>query len=457
MTGFLRACLIGCATLLFQPTSPADAQALRVVEGQTSGTLRVPMNRAVVVETEMLFSEISVAAPTIADIATLTERSIYVLGRMPGRTTMTLLGPDGSLIANVEIQVVPDLAELRERLREILPGEPVEVRTASDGIVLSGTVSSAFAVDRAMELASRYGQVSNLMLVGGQQQVMMQVRFAEMSRTVRQELGIEMTAESGTPNESGGFFGSGNEVEFPVTANPPGGQIGFSASAGSFSLNVLLEALETEGLVRTLAEPNLSALSGQTATFLAGGEFPVPTQGEGGEVSVEFQPFGIQLEFSPTVVNDGIINLQMSTVISSVDAEIPGNNSGVPGLRTREASTTIEMRDGESFAIAGLLQDDFRDSIGQVPWLGDLPILGALFRSTSYQREQSELVIILTAHLVSPVRGEALALPTDRIQIPTERELFLQGHTAGNRPPANSAAGEVAAQDFSGSYGYVLD
>jgi pilus assembly protein CpaC len=155
------------------------------------------------------------------------------------------------------------------------------------------------------------------------------------------------------------------------------------------------------------------------------------------------------------VVDDQIINLSMNTRVSSIDATIAGANS-TPGLRTREASTTVELRDGESFAIAGLLQDDFRDSIGQVPWLGDLPILGALFRSVSYQREQSELVIIVTAHLVQPVRGEALALPTDRVTIPTERELFLQGNLTG-APRPGTAAGDVARQDFSGSYGYVLD
>ena len=443
---FLRAGLVVCALALL-PATGATAQGLRVVEGQTSATLPVPMNRAVVVESEIAFAEISVANPAIADIATLSERSIYVLGRAPGRTTMTLLGPDGALIANVEVQVMPDVAELRERLREILRNEHIEVRTANDGIVLSGIVSSGRVVDRAMELAERYtpGRVSNLMLVGGSQQVMLQVRFAEMSRTIRQELGVDLSltdaAGSGTP--------------FSGTSTPPNGVMSITSNiAGTVRLNVLLEALEAEGLVRTLAEPNLTALSGETADFLAGGEFPVPVQRDG-ETTIEFKPFGIELGFTPTVVDDQIINLSMNTRVSSIDATIPGANS-TPGLRTREASTTVELRDGESFAIAGLLQDDFRDSIGQVPWLGDLPILGALFRSVSYQREQSELVIIVTAHLVQPVRGEALALPTDRVTIPTERELFLQGNLTG-APRPGTAAGDVARQDFSGSYGYVLD
>jgi pilus assembly protein CpaC len=447
MMGFMRACLIGSA-LALTSAAPVVAQALRVVEGQTSAALSVPMNRAVVVESDLLFAEISVANPAIADIATLSERSIYVLGRMPGRTTMTLLGADGALIANIEVQVVPDVAELRERLREILRNEPIEVRTANDGIVLSGTVSSGRVVERAMELAERYtpGRVSNLMLVGGSQQVMLQVRFAEMSRSIRQELGVEL----GITDASGGST-------FSASSTPPRGMLNLATTlGGNVRLNIMLEALEAEGLVRTLAEPNLTALSGQQAEFLAGGEFPVPVSNGDGDVTVEFRPFGIELSFTPTVVDEDIINLALSTTVSAIDATLENNTTGVPGLRTRNASTTVELRDGDSFAIAGLLQDDFRDSVQQVPWLGDLPILGALFRSANYQREQSELVVIVTAHLVRPVRGEALALPTDRVRIPTERELFLQGRTAG-APRVGTAAGDVARQDFSGSYGYVMD
>lgn len=465
MKRILSVCLLGAATLLIQPTLPAQAQGLRVVEGASTGTLRVPMNRAVVVEAEMLFAELSVANPAIADVATLSERSIYVLGRAPGRTTMTLLGADGSLIANVEIQVIPDVAELRERLGEILPGEPVEVRTANDGIVLSGTVGSSFAVDRALELAERYapGRISNLMMVGGQQQVMLQVRFAEMQRTVRQELstslGIGATSGNlGASVGAGSLNGGtalGNGIDVPGGLTGRTGGLGVSFSAGGLQLSVLLEALESNGMVRTLAEPNLTALSGATATFLAGGEFPVPTESESGGTTIEFKPFGVQLQFTPTVVGDGIINLSLNAEISSIGEIIAA--TGAPAVNTRSASTIVEMRDGDSFAIAGLLQDDFRDSVSEVPWLGDLPILGALFRSASYQRSQSELVIIITAHLVSPVNGEALALPTDRVRLPSENELFFMGQVTGRAPAAGTAAGEVAQQDFSGSYGYVMD
>jgi pilus assembly protein CpaC len=461
MTRLLAAAAIGLGAVFLQ-VAPAAAQTLRVLEGATSATLRVPMNRAVVVESDMLFAELSVANPAIADIATLSERTIYILGRAPGRTTMTLLSAEGALIANVEIQVVPDVAELRERLREILPGEGVEVRTANSGIVLSGTVSSLQAVDRAMQLAERYSSsVSNLMSVGGTQQVMLQVRFAEMQRTVRQELSASLGVQT-----SEAAFGTNafNATPAPTTPALGGGGVidgrtgalSIAFGAGSAQVGILVEALESNGMIRTLAEPNLTALSGQAAEFLAGGEFPIPVANEGG-TAVEFKPFGVNMAFTPTVIDGDIINLALNAEVSSIGPTVAtGGGAEIPSLNSRSASTTVELRDGESFAIAGLLQDDFRDSVGQVPWLGDLPILGALFRSASYQREQTELVIIITAHLVNPVRGEALALPTDRVTIPTEADLFLHGRVAG-APRQGTAAGDVAAQDFTGSYGYVME
>ena len=223
---------------------------------------------------------------------------------------------------------------------------------------------------------------------------------------------------------------------------------------------MLLEALEQKGVVRTLAEPNLVALSGQEAKFLAGGEYPVPVSQDNGAITVEFKPFGIELNFIPRVVDKDLINLELEAAVSDID---PTNGFSIDGFEIdaftrRETSTTVELRDGESFAVAGLLRDEFVDDNSQLPWIGDVPVLGALFRSASYQRAQTELVIIITAHLVTPTRGDVLALPTDRVKPPSEKDLFLFGRTAaGTRTPQQGAAGEVAQQDFSGSYGYVLD
>lgn len=471
----IRAALVGASLLFAQTGTVATAETLTVMEGTVSSALNVPMNRAVVVESETPFAELSIANPGIADISSLSDRTIYVLGKAPGRTSLTLLGADGRLLTNVEVHVTPDIAEFKERLQQILPGENIEVRTANDGIVLSGTVSSTAKLDRALELARRYApeRVSNLMMVGGTQQVMLKVRFAEMQRSVSKSLsssiGIQGTAFGDNLGLALGTntLGSASAVAAATDGALPGatdsnGAMLFGFNAGGLEVGILLEALESRGVVRTLAEPNLTALSGQEAKFLAGGEYPVPVSQDGGAVVVEFKPFGVELNFVPRVVDGEIINLELEAAVSSIDPANGFSSAGftVDAFRKRQTSTTVEMRDGQSFAIAGLLSDDFTDLSGQVPWLGDVPVLGALFRSAEYNRAQTELVIIVTPHLVTPSRGEALALPTDRVRPPTEAELFLFGQVAnetGRGANLGGAAGEVARQDFSGSYGYVLD
>ena len=246
--------------------TPVSAQTLTVMQGQATESLNVPMNRAVVVESEVPFAELSIANPGIADISTLSDRTIYVLGKAPGRTTLTLLAPDGKLISNVEVNVTPDIAEFKERLQQILPGEQIEVRTANDGIVLSGQVSSTAKLDRAMDLANRYApdRVSNLMVVGGTQQVMLKVRFAEVNRTITKTLsssiafgdGARLSGGTGTLTTAGA-----TPPKTPGISGESAGGIRLGGTVGGLEFSVLLEALEKKGLVRTLSEPNLTALS----------------------------------------------------------------------------------------------------------------------------------------------------------------------------------------------------
>lgn len=465
--GFFKAALLGLAVAVGPLAIPVQAENIKVVRKGAARDLNVAMNRAVVVESDTPFAELSIANPAIADFSTLSDRTIYVLGKTPGRTTLTLLDATGRLITNVDVHVTPDVSEFKERLRQIIPNEKIEVRSANDGIVLSGSVSSMARMTRALELAERYApeRVSNLMVVSGQQQVMLKVRFAEMQRSVSKSLSSSLAISSlgndlSLGSETGTFLDPGNSIVSPEITVPTGteGFLSVGLDIGSTQLAVVLEALENKGVVRTLAEPNLTALSGQEAKFLAGGEFPIPVdQGTDG-ITVEFKAFGVELNFIPRVVDDGIINLELAAAVSSVDTtnSITVEGLQLPAFRRRDASTTVSMRDGQSFAIAGLLQDDFRDNNAQVPWLGDVPVLGALFRSADYQRSQTELVIIVTSHLVSPTRGEAYALPTDRVKLPTEKDLFLNGRVAKD-VRRGGAAGEVAKQDFSGSYGYVME
>lgn len=468
---YIKAALLGI-TVALTPivANPLAAETLRVVRNGTNSLLTVPMNRAVVVESETPFAELSIANPAIADISTLSDRTIYVLGKSPGTTTLTLLDAAGKLITNVDVRVAADISEFKERLRQILPNEKIEIRTANDGIVLSGTASSTQKMQRALDLAERYApeRVSNLMTVGGVQQVMLKVRFAEMERTVSKQLGASLIGTvDGKGVTSGTFLQGNNAINFtdgdPSTgvtvADGTIGAFNIGINSGPLQLNLLLEALENRGMVRSLAEPNLIALSGQQATFHAGGEYPVPVSQDDGTISVEFKPFGVSLQFVPRVVDGDLINLELNTEVSGLDAANGFTNGSftISAFTSRKASTTVELRDGDSFAIAGLLEDDFQDVNSQIPWLGDIPVLGALFRSANYRRAQSELVIVITAHLVTPTRGEAIALPTDRVKPPSESDLFLFGQVANGNRPTRGAAGEVAKQDFDGSYGYVLD
>ena len=469
MSRLLGACALAATTTL-TPPGTAAAQTLRLAEGTVETALRVPLNRAVVLESDQPFAELSVANPEIADIATLSSTSIYVLGRAPGGTTLTLLGENGTLIANIEVRVTPDIAEFKERLRELLPGETIGVQTANDGLVLSGTVSSIRALENALQIAERYApeRVLNMMNVGGEQQVQLRVTFAEVSRSAARQLDGALTA-------NGSAFGDdlvfGAETRATLTDGTREGLATLAIPGSNFNLTAALAALESKGLSRTLARPNLAALSGQPARFLAGGEFPIPvfdSTGDDGDeptIAIEFRPFGVELIFTPTVVGDGIINLQLDAAVSEIDSDngIEFRNVQINAFARRQATTTVELRDGQSFAIGGLLQDDFRDNASGVPWLADIPVLGALFRSTEYQRNQSELMIVVEAHLIRPTRPEAIPLPTDSVRLPSERDLFLDGDLdAPVRAPIGTVVragrdGDPMTDDLSGTYGYVLE
>ncbi|SDX73854.1 pilus assembly protein CpaC [Albimonas donghaensis] len=457
--------------------APARAQsgapAVRVLEGAASPTVTVSVNRAIVLEAGEPFAEVSVANPGIADVAALSNRTVYVLGKTAGRTTLTLFGPGGRLISNVSVQVGPDLQEFKERLQQILPGEDIQARSAADGVVLSGTVSSAAYLARALELAERYapGRVSNMMSVGGSQQVLLRVRFAEVQRSASKSLGFNWSVGFGFGNfgvssAQGDYANADNVRGVPTqrglstpyaASNPAEGIMRIGYAAGGIVANLAIDALESKGFARTLAEPNLVALSGDDASFLAGGEYPVPVySAEDGNLSVDYRPFGVSLGFTPTVVSAEVINLELEAESSAIDTSIVIANNGVQfnGFSTRRAKTTIELKDGESFAIAGLLQDEFVDNANQLPWVGDVPILGTLFRSADFQRRQTELVIIVTAYLISPVTEDAIELPTDRIRLPSEEDLFLLGKLGHAADPVIRS---VAGREFEGAYGYVVE
>ena len=319
-------------------------------------------------------------------------------------------------------------------------------------MVLSGTVSGNTTMDKILAVSERFapGLVTNLMSVEGSQQVMLRVRFIEVKRSILKNMGFNFKIFEGDFSfTSGNTFASNTALaDFGAVALTGG-------TLGAVGIDALLNALESKGLTKTLAEPNLIALSGDTASFLAGGEFPVQTVSED-QTQIEFKPFGVRLSFTPTVLDNGLINLIVSPEVSAVDFSVAVG--GTPGLTVRRATTTIELRDGQSFAIAGLLQDDFSDTIDQIPLLGDIPILGALFRSSQFQKNETELVIIVEAHLVKPAPIGSLATPVDNFIPPSESDIWLFGRieAPGSGIPREGGLAAQGAGGIGGHYGHII-
>jgi pilus assembly protein CpaC len=443
------AALVLCTAIV--PNALAQGYSTSSDAGLLAGQLDVPLNKSQVLTVDRPFAKAMVGNDEIADIVPVTNRSLYVLGKKMGTTSLTIYDRYNIVISVVDVAVGPDIVSLRRQMAELIPGEQIGARISNDAVVLTGVVSSGPAVDRAMELAKSYAgdKVINMMSVGASQQVMLEVRFSEINRQTGKQIGI--SAFTGSDD---GTFGSATGNGAGLTPDPesPAGILRLDSITGSFgvfrkafsalglNIDAALDALERKGLVKTLAEPTLVALSGETASFLAGGEFPVPVaqsngggggSGNGGGITVEFKPFGVSLSFTPTVLADGVINLQVEPEVSSIDpsASITVNGLTIPGLQTRRANTVLELRDGESFALAGLIRRDFATTVRQVPLLGSIPIIGSLFRSSGFTKGETELIIVVTPRIVQPVRADKIQLPTDRVLNPSEGELFLMGRT----------------------------
>jgi pilus assembly protein CpaC len=438
---FALAMVIGVAA----PPS-ASAQAVAVGAQTRSGyEMVVGVGKSQVIELPTAYTDLMIADPKIADILPLNTHSIYVVGKSAGSTALTVYGPGKQLIAAVNVVVSADLEGFKNRLHDILPDEKnIQIRSANQSLVLYGTASSPVALNQVVILAESYApaKVVNMMTVEGTQQVMLSVRFVEMNRSTAKALRINVDAAAAFDKVTGiprFNFSTGDTVAAGVKSQNTFGFIEGLFKGADGNLDVLFDALETKGLVKTLAEPTLVAMSGDTANFLAGGEFPIPvaqssSAGNGGNtITVEFKQFGVALAFTPTILKDGLINLVVNPEVSAIDPANSVSSGGViiPGLSVRRAHTTVELRDGESFTIAGLLKQDYANNIRQLPFLGDLPILGSLFRSTSFQRAETELVIVVTPHVVTPRRG-GIALPGDQFVPPSDFELFLFGSQNGS-------------------------
>lgn len=405
--------------------------------GSDLGQLEVVVHKSIVLELDEPVTKVLVADDKIADIVPLTDRSISIVGRKVGATSLTLLGVDQSVIAAIDVDVTHDLRDLREKLRVNLPNSQVRVTAADGRILLSGRVGDARAAAKAVAIAEQYApeKVTNTLDVRQNQQVMLEVRFVEASRRATTELGIGTRTRGSRFNANSGVQGGVTADGVLVTsalvsgAAPFGTLIARLLEEGT-KVDLIVSALEQQGLARRLAEPNLVTMSGVSASFLAGGEFPFPVDAGDNKVTVAFKTFGVQLKFTPTVLSDGLINLQIEPEVSELD-EASGvrlQDVQIPGLIVRRAQTVVEVRDGQSFAIAGLLQHANTRLGLELPWIGKVPVLGALFRSAQYRKQETDLVIIITPRLVRPARpGERLATPLDLTHGSTRKDYFLKG------------------------------
>jgi pilus assembly protein CpaC len=444
--------LAGTIALTQQP-SPAVGQGLPAGAGGRGATTVVPANgRPIVLEVDkgtlvqlaQPASTVFVANPDIADVQVKSPKLIYITAKAPGETVIYAVGAEENVLLNAPIRVLLDLSQLRQSLTRLVPGSTIVADSVGSNLVLSGSVASAGQAEKVRALATtvasavKGGQVINRLSVETPNQVMLQVRIAEVNRNILKQIGVDWTK-----------FGPNNEVQFVTTNNISPRNIlsatnttittaiptGNFLTIGMFPLQAAatVEALATEGFITMLAEPNLIAMSGQTASFLAGGEYPIPVvqsvaAGTSPTISVQFQQYGVQLAFSPTIVDANHINVRVRPEVSELDYSnaVTENGFTIPALTVQRAETSVELGSGEGFALAGLLQHNTSQVISKVPWLGDLPVLGALFRSTKFQNNESELVIIVIPYLVKPA-ATALATPTEGFTVPHDVQQMLFG------------------------------
>lgn len=533
----LSAAVAFAPTFAAAQVEPASASSVRITNGggSRSASLVLPFGKSAIIDLPADARDVLISNPEIADATIRTARRAYVIGRQLGQTNLFFFDAQGRQIANVEIRVEPDVGPLNDILRRHSPDSPITAEAMNGSIVLSGSARSAGEADRARQLATQYisttgaaatggeQRIVNLVQVQGSEQVLVRVRVVEMSRTLVRQLGINTnyqelinqlvgeddflsvatrngfsingsllgglsasggvaqnilrpnsyTYPSGTvdPNITPGQAGVGGYEFDPVTNETTYGPASVQSSRRT---DASIEAFERAGLLRVLAEPNLTAISGEAARFLAGGEFPVPVSSEDGQISVEFKPFGVGLAFTPVVMSGGRISLKVATEVSELTQEgaistgdTPIRNQDgtttvirgitIPALQVRRAETTLEMSSGSSIVLAGLIQERTRQAYEGVPGVMNTPVLGSLFRSRDFVNNETELVIIVTPYLVRPTAPGELRTPADGYMNPSEGESLLTGRLNSLYRPARGSEGARDSARLQGPHGHVIE
>jgi len=464
--GFPFVSVVFILALMWGATASVFGEGLthQAVQINAPQTLRITVGESKIVETVAAFKRASVANPEVADQIVLSTKQVYLAGKNVGTTTLTLWGKDGKVANVFNVQVSPDILRLKEQIHMLLPNESnVKVMSSHDHITLAGSVSDMGSLSKVLALAEPYApeKVVNMIEIGGVKQVMMEVKIAEMQRDVAKRLGVNFSRRQDGHRDFSATLLNGltafNTSEYSIVGHPDQGPIRtltelfdilpspvntatFGFGIGNDLWTVFLDLLKEHGLSKILAEPTLIAESGQAAEFLVGGEFPIPIPQNLGRITIKFKEFGVGLKFTPTVLANGRISIIVNPEVSELDFANGIQVSGftVPAIETRRVKTVVELGDGQSFAIAGLLQENIRETVSKYPLLGDIPVLGALFRSTSFQKEETELVIIVTPHLVKPLDMVKQTLPTDYYLEPNDFEFMLMGYMEGQATEPNT-------------------
>ena len=460
----------------------AQSRMIQISGNNRTVMVTVPIGKSEDVRTDNSFVDVVVGDPEVADVNPLTDHALSILGKKIGTTRVSVYAESKRLIGIFDVEVSYDITRLTNELRRRFPGSLIRASTVNGRIMLSGEAVDAASLDKAVTIARQFGpEIINSVSVMSPQQVMLEVRFIEISRTASRELGFQWnrfgshsTANIGTLQPAANLpltnptnssqISVGDVAAGVLSGASPFGFLIARILNNGVTTDVLINALEQKGLARSLAEPNLVALSGDTASFLAGGEYPIPVAGSFGNVTVDYKKYGVGLAFTPTVLGRGLINMKIEPEVSQIDTThtiAVSNGVSVPALIVRRASTTVELRDGQSFVIGGLLQSDNKNAIDQLPWLGSVPVLGALFSSKSYQKNETDLAIIVTPHLVRPTRpGDEVKAPTDDTLPPNDLDFFLLGKTEVTREqarrltPATARFANAGDQPFTG---HMLD
>ncbi|MGV8833130.1 MAG: type II and III secretion system protein family protein [Devosia sp.] len=445
--------LLRLATLLVLISAgPALAQTVHY-DLTTTSVLRIslPVSQAVTVTVSSAVAKIVAADPSVAEAQPITDKSLYLVGKTFGTTTVNLYSEAGAPIGLLAVEVGADTADISRSIHAAVPNSNIKVSTVNGRVRLGGTVTDTASMDKMLEIVAQYGSpavINTVTLVGGQQ-VNLEVRILEAQRDAGRQLGIKWGGSVGGVNTT---IGGGASSPAANAATFSSFMTSVLAGVSGISLNATINALEAKSLVRTLAEPNLTTLSGVQASFLAGGQVPIRVADSSGNATLTYRDFGVRLVFTPIVLDGDRIQIHLTPEVSGIGGYTTG---GDPIFNTRNLDATVELRDGQSFAVAGLMQNESNLSQEQLPWIGDVPILGALFKSSSFKKHDTELVVIVTPRLVQPLTpGQIAATPLDGTQVANDMEFFALGQMEVTRTMIKNFQ---AGAGIVGPYGYIID